>query len=315
MVSPGRTPASAAVSCAAVETLMVRPPPVPVGVGVGLAVGLAVGLVLGLGPGPGVPKPSSPSTVTPALPANWLRYSWIHRVRVPAGSASVSVPPRPAVFCTTVCHDAPSGEVRTLYEMPNPAPHTTVTWSTGRVLPRSTCTCCGLLAPLCHAVPPAQSTALAAPPLLDDALAGRPQARSVTDAPAVDTPARSATPAARTAPAAIHTLPDMAPPFPRAGTGVRICSHQCLRCGGSICRRIPVARHLTNSNRRPCATWPGRPAYRWRPSPTWSTAARDRSARAAAAAYSPRSSNSATRAPRARPPSSRPAAAYRAPAT
>ena len=63
--------------------------------------------------------------------------------------------------------------------MPYPAPHVTVTWSTLVVAPRSTCHCCGLLVPLCQTVPAAQSSALPAVPEFEDALAGRPQARSV----------------------------------------------------------------------------------------------------------------------------------------
>ena len=52
--------------------------------------------------------------VKPEVPAYWLRYSWIHRVVVPAGSARVSVPPWPLVVATTVCQVDPSGEVRIL---------------------------------------------------------------------------------------------------------------------------------------------------------------------------------------------------------
>src|SRR6266540_6183515 len=114
---------------------MVRPPD-GVAVGVGLAVGVGDGAAdaVGLGLPPGPPNTSSSSTVKPDVPAYWLRYSWIQRLLVPAGIVSVSVPPWPVVFCTTVCQVEPSGEVRTLYEVAYPAPHTTVAWSMGIVL-------------------------------------------------------------------------------------------------------------------------------------------------------------------------------------
>src|SRR5205823_6539587 len=101
----------------------------------------------------------------------------------------------------------PSGEVRTLYDVAYPAPQTTVTRSTGRVLPRSTCNCWGFPVPLCQTVPAVQSTALAAAAPFDDAVAGRPQARSGAAAPAGDPPSSPVASRAAVATAATAARP------------------------------------------------------------------------------------------------------------